>query len=156
MKIIFLDFDGVINSGPFLRARDKADTDHRWENSIDPKAVALLNLLIDKTGAKVVVSSSWRVIHNAKALQGFLNFHGFQGEVIGTTPNGVYLNGQWGDRGDEIQKWMDDYGLEIESFVILDDDSDMANLMSRLINTKYEIGLLPEHVECAIELLGEK
>ena len=48
MKIIFLDIDGVLNT----------------YNSMDrfcPKAVSCLNEFVQESGAKVVISSSWRL-----------------------------------------------------------------------------------------------
>ncbi len=155
MKIIFLDFDGVLNSGPFIWSADKDDG--RTIGHIDPKAVQLLNNLIKTTGAKVVVSSAWRILHTDEELQGFLNHHGFIGEIIGSTPRHTTLaDGSYGVRGDQIQEWLTMCDKEVESFVIFDDDSDMSHLKHKFVQTKFMIGLTEEHIEAAIEILNEK
>lgn len=48
MKVIFLDFDGVITS---------ADT--KWK--IDMRKINIINDIYDKTDTKIVVSSIWRM-----------------------------------------------------------------------------------------------
>lgn len=47
MKVIFLDFDGVITT-------EKS----RW--CLDKDKMLLLKRIVDATGAKIVISSSWR------------------------------------------------------------------------------------------------
>ena len=48
MKILFLDFDGVITT---LKTRWKIDMDK----------IKIINDICDKTDAKIVVTSSWRI-----------------------------------------------------------------------------------------------
>lgn len=108
---------------------------------LDPKAIALLNELLDRTGAKVVVSSTWRHAQDVDEIQECLDGKGFTGALIGTTPRRGYAI-----RGEEIQAWIDSTHHEVESFVILDDDSDMGKLMGRLVHTTWEKGLQPEHL----------
>ena len=47
MKVIFLDFDGVITS-----------PDTKWK--IDMRKINIINDICDKTDTKIVVSSTWR------------------------------------------------------------------------------------------------
>ena len=57
MKIIFLDFDGVLNSHIFMmkeRLRDSLKSG--GVAGIDPEAVARLNAICVRTGAVAVVS----------------------------------------------------------------------------------------------------
>jgi len=152
MKIVFLDIDGVLNSGEHfksgldqsLRMQDKA----WWMEMLDPAAIALLNGLLDRTGAKVVVSSTWRHAQEVDEIQECLEGKGFTGKLIGATPRRGYET-----RGEEIQAWIDSTHHDVEAFVILDDDSDMGELMGRLVHTTWEKGLLPEHIEPAEALL---
>jgi len=44
---------------------------------------------------------------------------------------------------------------EVESFVILDDGSDMEMHKSRLVQTNCEEGLLDEHVDLAIRIVED-
>ena len=46
----------------------------------------LLNELIKKTGAKVVITSTWRLSRSVEELQRVLDYKGFEGEVIAKTP----------------------------------------------------------------------
>ena len=57
--------------------------------------------------------------------------------------------------GDEIASWL--HGRpEVESFVVLDDDSDMTAVQDRHVKTSFDGGLLDEHVERAIQMLGSE
>lgn len=152
MKIIFLDFDGVIVTLESMFSRRFEGKLKEGGISHDPLsylAVHFLNDIIEETGAKVVVSSVWRMGNTEQELQNILNKAGFKGEVIGRTPIRHI------ERGLEIQEWMDNHAdLNIESFVILDDDSDMKHLMKYLVNTDSEFGLRYEHKIQAIKILN--
>lgn len=151
MKIVFLDIDGVLN-GPVSS----------WEgfphSHIDPVMVARLNVIVSATDAKVVISSSWRFKYEYDELARILKDQGFEGEVIGQTPKfnkrargmSDYVNMQ---RGHDIQEWLDDCGMDIESFVILDDVPDMVHLKKHLVLTQSNVGLTDKHVEKALKLL---
>lgn len=174
MKVLFLDFDGVLNSQPFLKEAAKARREarnqieeqelflhmpeERWESMIDPAAVERLNAVIDRTGCKVVVSSSWRLLNTPVQLTSYLRNRGYRYKVLDRTPN----SRKYGEvRGHEIQKWIDDWNAShhvrehVTAFAILDDDSDMAHLMDRLVHTSFTAGLQDEHVEQLVSLLGE-
>jgi len=134
MKIIFLDFDGVLNHEQFYVKRHEADFKGYGEHPIcefDFKSVLILNNIIEETDAKVVVSSTWRLGRSINELQSILDSVGFKGEVIDKTPN-LRNEGDYVLRGNEILKWIrdnkevigQDYH-EFENYVIFDDDSDM-------------------------------
>lgn len=118
---------------------------------MDPKLVLRLNEILARTGAKVVISSSWRSMFSKEEILECLETNGFIGEVIDTT-----LRLLQDIRGTEIQIWLDNNTREdVDSFVILDDDSDMGPLMDKLIQTTWALGLQPEHVERAVEVLNK-
>jgi hypothetical protein len=154
--IIFLDIDGVLNSGSFFgRTQDERKNQEfdreTWElKQIDPEAVALLNKIIDSTGAEVVISSTWRRLHSDGKIARMLRHHGFTGKVIGSTPK---LN-EGHCRGREIDGWIRENrpGQELR-FVILDDDNDMEPHMDRLVKTINLLGLVDSKVQEAIKLL---
>jgi hypothetical protein len=56
-------------------------------------------------------------------------------------------------RYQEIQTWLDGLPEPPESFVILD-DIDLERLTDRHVRTSPETGLLDDHVETAIAILG--
>lgn len=161
MKIIFLDIDGVLNSMQyFIRTEEerkgivltpKRDTVKFWSAMFDPDAVKLLNIAIEKSGAKVVLSSSWRNCHPLSEIRGFLKHHGFIGEIIDKTPQRAPAPPY--RRGNEIQAWLTEHP-EVEKFVIIDDDSDMEHLKPHLVQTKNEFGIQEEHVVQMLLHLG--
>jgi hypothetical protein len=69
--------------------------------------------------------------------------------IVGVTPD--FANGKDQERGDEIAAWME--GREIESFVIVDDDMDMGDLVGRLVRTNvFGPGLDAERADEVIRL----
>jgi len=162
MKIIFLDIDGVINtiksvSNP--RVQPEGFTANLYGVSkLDPDCVARLNKITNATGAKMVISSSWRILFDdVELLAKYLHSEGVTGEIIGKTPRFAksYIRGEMTyGRGLEIQEWLSEQPVgEVESFVILDDDSDMLHLSPLLIKTSWQNGLEDHHVNVAIEML---
>ena len=131
MKIIFLDIDGVLNHEAFYKERfekryEEGAIAHPY-SEIDPKCVERLNNLCQETGAKVVISSTWR--HSGlDYCKDVLEFHGFNGEIIDITPT---CRCGMCKRGNEIHQWIDDNResvgpyYQFTEYVILDDDSDM-------------------------------
>ena len=161
MKVIFLDMDGVLNShrylyeGPVARGAMREDLES-WADMIDPEAVERLNTLVDRTGAKIVLSSSWRVpfMDRMDDFRRMLAGRGFRGEVIGRTPTGRECGaGHTGQRGFEVAMWLRDHP-EGDLFVCLDDSGHFAGMMSRLVQTPWSVGLQDEHVERATTLLA--
>ena len=144
MKIIFLDYDGVVNNlvfhtidgEPDFYAEKSIDHQYRDYKVNDFQAVAWLNKICREFNCKIVVSSTWRGRRDYKEC---LYNAGFKGEIIGKTPK---LEGCFCRRGLEIQKWLDNNKeLEIDDFIILDDDADMEHLISHLIQTNTYRGL---------------
>ena len=151
MKIIFLDIDGVLNHADFLYDRaDRAEAgeDIHPDGAIDPECVEHLNAIIDTTGAKVVVSSTWRLLRTCKKLQWCLDEKGFTGEVIDKT-----TSEDMETRGMQIDAWAREN--DVDAFVILDDDLDVYPHADRHVQTDFmHGGLQDEHADKAIEMLG--
>jgi len=160
VKIVFLDFDGVLNSHEFARSDRYVEKDGIF--GLDPRAVARLNRITNRPDVQVVVSSYWRLGRTVEQLRDILTEVGFVGIVRDKTRDWMRrLDGNVyaaEERGHEIQAWLDEHvkssDEELDAFVILDDNSDMAHLGSRLIQTDFELGLQDHHVERAIEMLG--
>jgi len=144
MKIIFLDFDGVIN-----RQVKSMHEDGEWLFDLwVPECVKWLNHITDATGAKIVVSSSWKHCGDLPKLKGILKDAGVTGECIGSTPTLEGIDPGCG-RGHEIAAWIYQH-WPVESFVILDDGCDMVHLMPRLVRTESKNGLTEQHSRFAI------
>lgn len=128
MKIIFLDIDGVLNcEDGYREGLCRYVGGHQ---SFYPPSKDLINLLIEETGAKIVISSSWRK-DGLDRMKEIWKAEGMSGEVIDTTPS-LYLqkNGSihfWNGheskhptpkirgysipRGCEIDYWLKDKGF---------------------------------------------
>ena len=146
MKVIFLDFNGILDT------YDNFDV-------IDNDNLNILKRIVLETGAKVVISSSnknnyWR----SGQIRGILKYMidslvevGI--EVVGLVP-------MMDSREDEINAYLTMHP-EIDSFVILDDDYEMPSLNDNLIKLPCQMigseqrGLEDKHVEKAIEILGK-
>lgn len=166
MKIIFLDIDGVLNNELFCRAKRQCDRHKEAEEKelpncvgdIDPKSVGFLNELIKDTGAKVVISSTWRhggIEYCRKALEAC----GFEGDIIDVTPS---LHHECVVRGNEIYWWLQrNHELlgtrDFKDYVIFDDDSDMLYWQrNNFIQIDAYAGLTPNHCYRAKRLLNNE
>ena len=157
-KIIFLDFDGVLNHELFYRGLSSQEyprLNGRPYSEIDTNSVNILNRLIQETGAKVVVSSTWRRSYDKNQLQKILNKHNFIGEVIDTTP---ILNFEGAVRGNEVKVWLEkNYSHDKRcAYICLDDDSDfLYGQRNNLILVDSYCGLSPNNVYRATKILNK-
>jgi hypothetical protein len=150
MKVIFLDIDGVLNCSRYFLDDSPMLEDIPYAAvvaRIDPAAVLLLNTLVTRTAAVVVISSTWRLSYPLPILQQLLRRRGFEGMVVGATPQ----LGENTPRGHEISLWVE--AARPRKFVILDDDSDMEPLGHYHVATTRQHGLLQTHVDQAVEIL---
>lgn len=144
MNVIFLDFDGVVNTVIFEQGEPEPDYSYPHKKRVNNyQAICWLNKLCRETDAKIVVSSSWRLSENCNLgeclYNGGLNR---SVRVLGSTPR---LPGEC--RGAEIKDWLEKYGHEVENFIIIDDDSDMEPFMDRLVkcDTEWGFGMSAYH-----------
>jgi hypothetical protein len=151
MRLVFLDFDGVLNSAEYMLSDRPTERERGGVMGLDPLAVARLNRLIKVTSAEVVVTSVVRHRKRRTELCDILKARGFVGTVRGMTP----WHGGDHVRGLEIQAWLDEWthALGPIEFVILDDDSDMNHLLPRLVKTSFATGLTDSDVDQAILML---
>jgi hypothetical protein len=150
MKILFLDFDGVLNHHAHfagLAAERVASEVEYDDRSFDKACVERVNVIMRRTGCGVVVSSTWRLMRSPPKLNELLRRHGFASRIVGVTPDHPQ-----GCRGGEIQAWLNRHP-GVESFAILDDNS-TGTLVDRLVFTTFAFGLTDEHVDRVVALLG--
>lgn len=166
-RVLFLDIDGVLNSIDYMRRRELAGdamiamhaTQDDPGQAIDPDAVQLLNEIVERTDARICVSSSWRKLYTIPVLQHILRQRGLRARLIGRTPDiwrlpEIQIAHGHRCRGHEIQYWLDRHKrYAIEQFAIVDDSSDMAHLKHRFVQTTIDRGLEREHVEQLVALL---
>jgi hypothetical protein len=169
VKIIFLDFDGVLNNVISRRGAGPS-TDPGDETAIwDPSCVDCINEILRSTEAKIVVSSAWRCDHSVKRLRELLSGMGVELEddtVVGTTPiwkcaNGLIRSG-FPSRAEEIRSYLAKH-IDISNYAIIDDgegqgyemDEDPV-LSQHLVKTDDQFGLTPAHIEKVIGLLSDE
>ena len=118
-KIIFLDFDGVLNTEYYqglLQFQGK-----QWQDEygalFDPKAVKHLQRIIDATGADIVIESSWKYF-GLEAMQELWRVRSLPGGVIDITPS---LTGN-ASKGEEIAAWLSEHAMSDARYVIIDDE----------------------------------
>lgn len=154
IKVLFCDIDGVLNSRDFFfRMRNIILSANE---KIDPLAVARLNKITNATGAKIVISSSWRIgfLSNMDGLVQFLKLHNIAGEIIDMTPLPNDLNFSK-PRWKEIRAWLHEHP-EVTSFVILDDIDNMGPLSHAHVCTDSKVGLIDSQIARAINILNRK
>jgi len=81
VRVIFLDIDGVLNHCD-TRSAISPTAAEPLPIPIAPECVVRLNRLIAETGAKIVISSSWRTFARWQDLGPALVRHGLVGDVI--------------------------------------------------------------------------
>ena len=151
MKVIFLDIDGVLNTiDTFKRRKDIYNNYGVIIPRIDFYRVKFLKEIIDKTDAKIIISSTWRKYDNdMKELKEVFSL--FDLEVYDVTCIDIS-----GKKGIEINDWLNKN--EVDSFVIIDDEtSDMIHLEKYVVKTRENFkatGLLEKHVDVAINILN--
>lgn len=130
-RLVFLDFDGVLNSDAYFARNPYVYGDQ----NLDARLVKRLCDFLQKHDCSVVVSSSWREGRSLGRLKGILAKRGFRdpSRIVGKT--GVMRGG----RGREIASYVKRVGCT--SFVILDDDDDMEPVSAHLVQTDPRVGL---------------
>jgi hypothetical protein len=145
MKVIFLDFDGVITIPP------------KWY--LQANLIKNVKKIVDATEAKIVVSSSWRMDTVEETVD----------TIIGRTkrcPRNKML--YWlidniydvthtykGLRGQEIMDWLDEHD-DVDNYVIIDDDNDFYDeQLYHFVQTNYEDGLTEVETKRAIKVLNK-
>lgn len=144
-KFILLDFDGVVTS--------KTHTWHCYMNHspanifgldwFDPACLEVLRMILDGTGAKIVVSSSWRDLR-MEQLKQIWEYVPMPGELVGTTPIWILT------KKEAIEHWIKEHPND--RYIILDDaDLELENQ----IRTDPDTGLVEKDARRAITLLNK-
>lgn len=145
MKVLFLDNDGVIclhnNWGTRNKKRQKAGisrsirpselpVDLRFD-TLDKKAVRILNEILEESGAEYVVSSDWRFYATLEELGDYYLSQGVLKRPLSTTEifKDIFPK-EWAslrfradlelERSMEIQNWLDNHP-EVTHWVAVDD-----------------------------------
>lgn len=148
MKVLFLDFDGVLNS------QDYRDNYGSMGAGIDKSKMPLLKRLVNTTDAKIVIITSLREYWDknpdkcdyfGKVINDTFAEYGL--EIYDKTPVS-----DSGKREDEILDWIVN-NPGIKNYVAIDDGALFAKfLVGHFVQPKD--GLEEEHVKKAVEILN--
>jgi hypothetical protein len=172
MKILFLDFDGVLctaNSATYYFEQHYENFGDQFGELFDLDCVENLRHLIEQTEAKIVISSSWRYELGWERLQQMWQERKLPGELVGMTP--IIHNAC---RGQEVKQWLENNGwpkeekdplLEktlrdlspIKNYVIVDDERGfLIEQINHFVRTQFQDGLSAEVTQQCIRCLNKK
>lgn len=156
MKIIFLDFDGVMDTTFYDHVLSKNGLPEcdKYGLVFDPNCIKNLKHIIDKTGAKIVVSSTWKDFMSYKEILEMWEDRNLPGFVTDVTP----IPPGRRNRGDEIDAWLKECRTECQ-YVIIDDLHAYhfnEHQIPRLLTVNPFNGLDKDTAERAIKLLNSE
>lgn len=150
MKVLFLDFDGVLNCDKYF-AEGEIDMPF-----FDERCMKNLTRIIKETGAKIVLSTTWREYWEKSEseckVQGLeINriFDSYGLKITDKTDDVCFY-----DRGAEIALWMMERE-DVTGFAVLDDMQIEGIPPRHVIKTDGKTGLTPDDAERAISVLNE-
>jgi len=142
--------NGIISKGESDGDISPASRIHKFL-SIDFSKADLIADFCERCGFKIILSSSWRYSSGLeKTISSLKEFSGFDilmPYLIGQTVRIAYMDRdrlnkykqdhQYGERGAEIQDYLDTHE-DVEDYLIIDDDVDMlSNQMDHFYNTDH-------------------
>lgn len=141
-KVIFLDIDGVLMS--------YYNTEKRSSRYIDPKCIEVLNTVIDKTGAHVILSATARISEGKESVEARMVEAGFRYEIMDVTKNIPNA-----ERGNEIRIWLQE-NSGVTNYVILDDEGSRLLLGQKdhYVWVDNSVGLTKRTGEKAVDILS--
>ena len=156
IKCIFVDVDGVLNCSTTTKRLEVCNE----FAFVDTRKVLRLRDVVERTGAKLVLSSTWRFGADPRALcierealrelvKEFRRVHcPLWFDVTPYLPRAK--------RWQEINAWL--INNDVEDYIILDDwgEEEFRPMMDHLVKCDPRKGLTKERAELAIQMLGEK
>ena len=168
-KIIFLDFDGVLNTEYYqnLLCYQGLAYQDEYGALFDPETTKQLKRIIDATSAKIVIESSWKFL-GLEAMQEMWSIRQLPGQVIDITSSSAsdqwLLTANLDDidpamehcKGIEIASWLTDNAGSDANYVIIDDEYVIldSQLTSFILTNPYD-GITEELADKAISILNK-
>ena len=165
MKIIFLDVDGVLNNNIFLKKRRIILKENKgiYIPRLDDKNFIALKTLVERTNAKIVLSSYWRYYFDKDLIPNDSKYQNHGKDLtLKLRKHNLSLKDKtstdltrFQKRGDIIKEYLHTHE-DIDNFVILDDDNIMKEFTdTNLVQTKPEYGLTMSDVKKAENILNK-
>jgi len=144
--VLFLDIDGVLHP-------------YEGDKIFDEPCCRLLEEIVKRTGASIVLSSTWRKIPRQTDLVNKLLVHLGLAPIVSRTPD---LGGGGDGRDAEICDWVDRHP-SVKQWIAID-DMDLAGgpsptsqrLRGHFVRTEKNTGLTPKDKDLAVHLLTSK
>lgn len=150
IKVIFLDFDGVLNSRQYLVKNNNSGV------AIDNTRLDLIRKIVFKTDAKIVLSTSWREHWNI--IPWMCDETGKQINKL-FDEFGLYIYDKTlsleHNRYDEITDWLKEHP-NIKNYVVIDDEPFEQGVLRDhfVLTSSFKNGLDEDDVEKAINILN--
>ena len=145
--------DGVVNCW---------DTKERAPSKVigvEQRLIAYIKEIVDATGAKIVLSSTWRKDWAFDLLNGkdwdYLREEFAKQDLYFFDYTPIRRDS---NRGEEIKEWLESTGYDVYSYVIIDDEMfDIKDLHEgHMVQTSFNDGIQPGAVKVAIEILAKE
>lgn len=153
-KVLFIDFDGVLNNRShwFLVAAEDIDYENP-SSHLSETLVKRLNKIVETTNCNIVISSAWRYHHSLADLRKYLKEKGFNyGEkIIDVTKHISPRN-----REIEVEEWLS-RNTNVKQFAIVDDIEFFFDekYPKQFVKTNADDGLTENNVNAIIEILKD-
>lgn len=165
-RVIFLDFDGVLNTGKYQNQL-KINGEKRVDDFgplFDPESVRNLKTILDAVpDALLVITSSWKDAYGPNMVRSLWKERGLPGKIHSMTRACMdfFPDLESGEmpplKGPEIKQWLEEHDTKGCKYVILDDMQDfLPKQQSHLVLIDANVGLTADDAVKAIRLLGKK
>jgi hypothetical protein len=148
MRLIALDFDGVIVTRPHAEEMWKAGHPLGTSVYLQPELIALVDLIAKATGAKVLLTTAWQTHIRPEKLTQMLVERGLKAEVVDAVGTRSTHAG-YDSRYQQTNNWLVRNRESVESVVILDDEPSKWNMLflgavgqteSSIFSARYDAG----------------
>ena len=168
-KYLFLDFDGVLNTGSYSKQmkREGIDPFDEYGALFDPEAIANLKYIVNQTGCKIVLSTTWRN-EGIMRMRELWEERELPGKIYSMTPillSTSYQDAMTGEmiglpqresKALEINAWLYQNAGKEYCYVILDDeDYFFPKQQNHLVLTDEFYGLTDRKAQKAISFLNK-
>jgi hypothetical protein len=146
MILLFIDFDGCLNTPRLAR-----------QGMLDPRLVTKLNRVVEATGCKIVLSTTWRLLDGLEGCKAKLAECGLQDAdsvIVGETED------LWeeDDRSLEIADYLDRQTEPVVTFCVIDDDRSLfisdISVIEHTVFTDRNVGLSEANIQDVIRILN--
>lgn len=154
MKVIFLDVDGVINNNYYYLESDKEED--QCYQFLSKRLIENLKRIVDETGAKLVLSSSWR-----SSLDDNLKPRSVMGQYLveALSKDGLFLYDKTEvlgiNRYEEIKTWIKNHPQTTRYVVLDDSDYSWKDLSVNWIRPDANTGISESNVIESIKILNQ-